>query len=158
MPTTISTDFNNADLLRKLSDNGVSFMLVGGGAVAAYGCRDDLHLPELDILIDPAIENAERVIGVLSATGMRLWISAADLAGPKKQLPVKQLLFDIDILTPAADESFPAILERSGHVTVGDLEIRIISRDDLIAMKRVAANKPEPESEKHKRDLERLER
>ena len=46
MPTTISTDFNNADLLRKLSDNGVSFMLVGGGAVAAYGCRDDLHLPE----------------------------------------------------------------------------------------------------------------
>ena len=73
-------------------------------------------------------------------------------------MPVKQLLFDIDILTPAADESFPAILERSGHVTVGDLEIRIISRDDLIAMKRVAANKPEPESEKHKRDLERLER
>jgi hypothetical protein len=88
MPTTISTDFNNADLLRKLSDNGVSFMLVGGGAVAAYGCRDDLHLPELDILIDPAIENAERVIGVLSATGMRLWINTADLAGPKKQLPV----------------------------------------------------------------------
>jgi hypothetical protein len=121
-------------------------------------CRDDLHLPELDILIDPAIENAERVIGVLSATGMRLWISAADLAGPKKQLPVKQLLFDMDILTPAVDESFPAILERSGHVTVGDLEVRVISRADLIALKRIAANKPEPESEKHKRDLECLER
>ena len=158
MPATISTDFNNADLLRKLSDNGVSFVLVGGGAVAAHGCRDDLHLPELDILIDPAIENAQRVIGVLSATRMRLWIGAADLAGPKKQLPVKQLLFDMDILTPAADESFPAILERSDPVTVGDLEVRVISRADLIVMKRVAANKPEPESEKHKRDLERLER
>jgi predicted nucleotidyltransferase len=158
MPTAISTDFNNGDLLRGLRDSGVSFVPVGGGAVAAYGCRDDLYLPELDVLIDPAIENAERVIGVLSATGIRLWISAADLAGPKKQLPVKQLLFDMDILTPGAEESFPAILERSRHVWVGAVEVRIIARDDLIAMKRVAANKPEPESEKHKRDLECLER
>jgi predicted nucleotidyltransferase len=158
MPTAISTDFNNADLLRRLSDGGVAFVLVGGGAVAAYGCRDELHLPELDILIDPAIENAQRVIGVLSAAGMQLWIGAADLAGPKKQLPVKQLLFDMDILTPGADESFPAILERSGHVMVGDVDVRVIARDDLISMKRVAANKPEPESEKHKRDLECLER
>ena len=158
MPTAISTDFNNADLLHRLSDSGVSFVLVGGGAVAAYGCRDDLYLPELDILIDPAIENAERVIGVLSAAEVRLWIRAADLAGPKKQLPVKQLLFDMDILTPAADENFPAILARSGLVMVGDLEVRVIGRDDLIAMKREVVNKQEPGSEKHKRDLECLER
>src|SRR6266478_8442416 len=138
MPRVISTDFNNADLLRRLTNSGVSFVLVGGGAVAAYGCRDDLHLPELDILIDPAIENARRVIDVLSATGTPLWIRAEDLAGPKKQLPVKQMLFDMDILTPPADESFPAILARSGNVMVGDLQVRIIERDDLIAMSRVA--------------------
>src|SRR6266436_1584865 len=155
MPRVISTDFNNADLLRRLTNSGVSFVLVGGGAVAAYGCRDDLHLPELDIQIDPAIENARRVIDVLSATGPPLSIRAEDLAGPKKQLPVKQMLFDMDILT---HESFPAVLARSGHVMVGDLQVRIIARDDLIAMKRGAANKPEPESEKHKRDLECLER
>ena len=157
MPTAISTGFNNADLLRRLSDSGVSFVLVGGGAVAAYGCRDDLYLPELDILIDPAIENAERVIGVLSAAEVQLWVRAADLAGPKKQLPVKQLLFDMDILTPAADENFPAILARSGLVMVDDLEVWVIGRDDLIAMKREVVNKQEPGSEKHKRDLECLE-
>ena len=148
MPRGISTDFHNTDLLRKLNDNGVSFVLVGGGAVAAYGCRDDLYLTELDILIDPTIENAKRVIGVLSATGMQLWIGAVDLAGPKKQLPVKQLLFDMDILTPGVEESFPAILERSGHVMVGDVEVRVIARDDLIAMKRIAANEPDPEFRK----------
>src|SRR5882672_12859922 len=104
MPRVISTDFNNADLLRRPTNSGVSFVLVGGWAVAAYGCRDDLHLPELDILIDPAIENARRVIDVLSATGMPLWIRAEDLAGPKKQLPVKQMLFDMDILTPSAED------------------------------------------------------
>jgi hypothetical protein len=67
----------------------------------------------LDILIDPTIENAKRVMAVLSAVGMQLWIGAKDLAGPKKQLPVKQLLFDMDILTPAADETFSTMLARS---------------------------------------------
>lgn len=158
MQNPISTDFNNADLLRRLSDGGISFVLVGGGAVAAYGCRADLHLPELDILIDPTIENAERVLAVLAAAGMQLWIGPTDLAGPKKQLPVKQLLFDMDILTPAAGESFHAILGRSDCTMVGDLKVRVVARDDLIAMKREVVNKQEPGSEKHKRDLECLER
>lgn len=158
MPNPISTDFNNADLLRRISEGGVSFVLVGGGAVAAYGCRADLHLPELDILIDPTIDNAQRVLAVLSAAGMQLWIGPTDLAGPKKQLPVKQLLFDMDILTPAADESFPAILGRSDRTMVGDLEVRVIARDDVIAMKREVVSKQEPGSEKHKSDLECLER
>ena len=153
----ISTDFNNADLLRKLSDSGVSFALVGGGAVAAYGCRDDSYLPELDILIDPAIENAKRVIGVLAATEMQFWFRAEDLAKPKKQFQAKQTLFDMDILTPAADENFPAILARSGRAMVGDLEVRVVARDDLIAMKREVVNKQEPGSEKHKHDLDCLE-
>jgi hypothetical protein len=61
----------------------------------------------------------------------------------------------MDILTPAADENFPAILARSGRVMVGDLEVR--ARDDLIAMKREVVNKQEPGSEKHKHDLDCLE-
>ena len=157
MLNPISTDFNNADLLRRFGEGGVSFILVGGGAVAAYGCRDDAHLPELDILIDPTIDNAQRVLAVLSATGMQLLIGPTDLAGPKKRLPVKQLLRDMDILTPAADESFPAILKRSDRTMIGDLEVRVIGRDDLIAMKREVVNKQEPGSEKHQRDLECLE-
>jgi hypothetical protein len=157
MRSEISTDFNNADLLRKFTDSGVSFVLVGGGAVAAYGCRDDSYLPELDILIDPTIHNAECVLAVLSAAGMQLRIRPRDLAGPKKQLPVKQLLFDMDILTPSAHESFPAILERSDRTMVGDLEVSVIGRDDLIAMKRDVVNKQEPGSEKHQRDLDCLE-
>ena len=61
-------------------------------------------------------------------------------------------------LTLVPDESFPAILGRSAQVMVSDQEVRIIARGDRIAMKREAANKPEPESEKHKRALECLER
>jgi len=63
----------------------------------------------------------------------------------------------MDILTPGTDESFPAILERSGQVMVGDLEVRVIARDDLIAMKRSAASDPKCDAEKHKRDLDCLE-
>ena len=61
-------------------------------------------------------------------------------------------------LTLVPDESFPAILGRSAQVMVSDQEVRVIARGDRVAMKREAANKPEPESEKHKRDLECLER
>jgi len=153
----ISTDFHNADLLRRLVDSGVSFVLVGGAAVAAYGCRDQTYLPEIDILIGPALQNARQVIGVLSEL-FPLQITAEDLAGAKKQLPVKLLLFDMDILTPTENENFPAILERSGRVMLGDLEVRVIGRDDLIAMKREVVKKQEPGSEKYKRDLDCLER
>ena len=158
MPNAISTDFNNGDLLSKFSDGDVSFLLIGGAAVAFYGCREDLYLPELDILIDPAIQNAERVMAVLSAVGMKLWIRAEDLAGPKKQLPVKQLLFDMDILTPAAGENFSAMLARSMQGTVSGSAVRVIARDDLIAMKRVAANDHNADMEKHRRDLDCLTR
>jgi len=60
----------------------------------------------------------------------------------------------MDILTSAADESFSALLARSDSVTVCDLEVRVIERDDLIAMKREVVNKQERGSEKHKRDLD----
>jgi hypothetical protein len=158
MPTAISTDFNNGDLLSKFISSGVSFLLVGGAAVAFYGCREETHLSELDILIDPALQNAERVIAVLSAVGMQIRIGAGELAGPKKQLPVKQLLFDMDILTPAADENFSAMLARSAQGTVNGGVVRVIARDDLIAMKRVAANDATTDVEKHKRDLDCLTR
>jgi predicted nucleotidyltransferase len=153
MPSAISTDFNNADLLQRLTNNGVSFLLVGGAAVAFYGCRADRHLPELDILIDPAIENTNRVMAVLSAAG--LTISAQELAGPKKQLPVKLQLFDMDILTPAADETFSAMVARAVEGTVNGNNVRVIGLTDLIAMKRSAASDTDT-GEKHKLDLDCL--
>jgi len=156
MPKAISTDFNNGDLLSKFIGSGVSFLLVGGAAVAFYGCREDAHLSELDILIDPALQNAERAIAVLSAVGMQIWIKAEELAGSKKQLPVKQLLFDMDILTPAADENFSVMLARSADGTINGGAVKVIARDDLIAMKRIAAADPNTDVEKHKRDLDCL--
>jgi hypothetical protein len=158
MPSAVSTDFHNADLLQRLTDGRASFLLVGGAAVAFYGCRDDRHLRELDILIDPTIENAKRVMAVLSAAKVQLWIRDEDLAGPKKQLPVKQLLFDIDILTPAEDESFSAMLARSVEGTVNGNTVRVIGREDLIAMKFVAARNADTGTEKHQLDLDCLVR
>lgn len=75
----------------------------------------------------------------------------------KKQLPVKQLLFDMDILTPAADESFVEMLTRSVESSVNENVVRVIGRDDLIAMKRVAA-KDTATGERHQLDLDCLVR
>jgi hypothetical protein len=158
MPTAISTDFHNADLLRKLTDGGVSLLLVGGAAVAFYGCRNESHLSELDVLIDPTFDNAQRTMAVLLAVGMQPGFKAEELAGPKKQLPVKWLLFDLDILTPAVDESFSALLARSVEGTVNGNSVRVVGRDDLISMKRAAANDTTTDVDKHQRDLDCLAR
>jgi predicted nucleotidyltransferase len=133
VPNAISIDFNNADLLQRLTDNGVSFLLVGGAAVAFYGCRADRHLPAVDILIDPAIENANRVMAVLSAAG--LTISAQELAG--LTVAGEAATIDMDILTPAGTKPF---LARAVEGTVNGNNVRVIGLAYLIAMKRSAAS------------------
>lgn len=64
----------------------------------------------------------------------------------------------MDILTPAADESFSAMLARSVQGTVNGSAVRVVGRDDLILMKRVAANYTDTDVEKHKSDLDCLTR
>src|SRR5215213_6924162 len=98
-PPSVSTGLGNVELVRQLQDHGVAFVVVGGAAVAVHGCRDTSHFEELDILIDPAADNARRVIDALAAIDVRVQFSVADLAGPRKRIPVHFRKYRLDILT-----------------------------------------------------------
>lgn len=152
----ISTHGGNVDLLHELQRRGVSFLIVGGAAVAVHGGREETHLDEIDVLIDTTIENAQRVVATLKARGFDPQWPADELTKPRKQVPAKDWAHDIDILTPRADEDFAALLARSVPAVLNDLRVSVIGRDDLIAMKLIAVKNDENPA-KHERDLARLQ-
>jgi hypothetical protein len=143
------------DLLRELRRHGVVFLIVGGAAVAAYRCRDETHIDEIDVLIDPTIENAARVIAALTASGVGIPFSPADLAQPNKRVPIHSMQYDADIMTPKSDKDFTDLISRSVSATMINIDVPVIGISDLIDMKRVAAQESE-EAAKHQRDLDRL--
>lgn len=154
--SSISTDGGNCDLVRELKTRQVAFLFVGGAAVAIHGCRTQTHFEEIDIFLDPTTENAERAISALIAAGVGVPFSATDLAQPHKQVPVRDWRFDVDILTPRTEETYSVLAARSVQATLNNVMVNVISRSDLIAMKRIAAAEASDPA-KHSRDLECLE-
>jgi hypothetical protein len=155
MPWDVSTHGGNIDLLRELRRREVSFLIVGGAAVAVHGCRDGTHFDEIDILADPTIANAERIIAALTAVGIGIPFSPDDLAKPRKRVPVHTPAYDVDVLTPRPGEDFAGLLGRSVPAVLNNLAVRVIGRSDLIAMKQVAVQESEDPA-KHQRDLDCL--
>lgn len=157
--TILNTFGGNADLVRTLTEARVEFLVVGGLAVVFHNCRDPLKVDDLDLLLNPCPENAERFIRVLSALERDPLPTVAQVARPNLQIPIKTIpLFNVDILTPPDDIDFGELSGRSESALLqGDIPVRVISRRDLIALKRIAIQKLSKEKQKHEDDLRYLE-
>lgn len=138
--------------------NNVEYLIVGGVAVAFHGCRRTNDIHDLDILINPTIENSEKVYKSLSECGVHCNDPSPELAKHKKQMPIKWGPYDIDILTPEKSIQFSDLLARSLHADVDGIKVRIIGKEDLITMKICAVSTGGTDSEKHAIDLECLHR
>ena len=143
------------ELVRLFQQHGVRFIVVGGTAVAFYGCRDPLEVDDFDVLIDPTIANAERVLAALASGFLRVPFDVEALARPRVQLPLKVLHCWADILTPEHSE-FDLLFMCSAQVRIGRFSVRVIGRSDLIAMKERAIESDRPAAGKHQRDLQCL--
>jgi hypothetical protein len=134
-------------MLAALDVHGVDFLLVGGLAVLAYG-YSRLTL-DLDILPSPAARNLARLADALTeldavavgAQGERLALDLshpASLAVGNYFLETKHGALDL-VNGPRPDIKRYRRLERNASVlTVRGHELKVISKDDLIAMKREA--------------------
>jgi hypothetical protein len=134
-------------LLAALADNEVDYLVLGGLAVIAHGyVRNTL---DLDILPSPLRANVARLAAALEeleavaagAKGERL---ALDLSHPES-LAVGNYFLDtkygaMDLVNgPHPDLKRYRRLDRNALVaTVRGNEVKVISKDDLIAMKREA--------------------
>ena len=119
------------------------------------GCRDFTDVDDLDIMIDPQIENARKVMSALTASHIDVQFDASTLANPAKLIRVKVLHYWLDLLTPEGGIDFAELRGRAVFATMNEMLVPVVGRDDLIALKEVAASKPDCDA-KHKQDLKRL--
>ncbi len=133
-------------LLRRLSEAAVEFVLVGGLAVNAWGVIRGTK--DVDIVIDPDVENLKRVAAVAVAinghvqTGESLLSSQPSIAGQLasgEQVAIETELGRLDIVQGL--DGVPGFEELRARATEADvlgIRVAVCSIEDLKAMKRAA--------------------
>lgn len=116
--------------------NDVRYVIIGGIAVVLHGVPR-LTL-DLDILIEPTPENAERLLKALLDAGF----VTAGLTTSAQLLENEITVFDdverIDVQTRTPGIAFADAWNRHELFHIQDMAVRVISRADLIASKRAA--------------------
>jgi hypothetical protein len=155
MKDILTTNGQNANFVSHLIKNEVEFIVVGGIAVVYHGCRNPMEVDDLDILINPTLDNAERFIESLPELNLKPPFKATDIAKPKVQIPIKKIYY-LDVLTPPEGIEFVELMDRSLPAILNSLAVKVVSRPDLIALKKIAVQE-EGSTEKHEKDLACLE-
>jgi hypothetical protein len=128
------------DLLRIFNRLQVSYALCGGFAVAHHGfVRMTM---DLDLLIDPARENAELVYAAMCEFGFGgAGFTVDDLANPASAITLGVQPNQIDLLTRMSSTPTRDVLSRAEPTRIDDIPVPVVCRADLIQAKR-EANRP----------------
>jgi hypothetical protein len=142
-----------ADLLAALRAAGAEYLVVGAYAMAFHGVPRATG--DLDVLVRPTADNAERVWRALEDFGAPLeatGLTPADLATPgtvyQMGLPPRR----IDLLTSISGVSFEEAWATRADLSIAGTIVPIIGRDALVRNKRATGRA------KDLADLEILER
>jgi predicted nucleotidyltransferase len=136
-------------LLRRLSDAGVDFVVIGGVAVHLRGYAR--FTKDLDIVYATNGANLERLGNALVSLGARLrgvdedvpFVPDARTLRRTTTLTLDTPEGSIDLLVdPDGADRYEAMRERADIVDLDGIEIRVVSLDDLLSMKR-AAGRPQ---------------
>ena len=122
-------------LLRLFEEHGVQFTLVGGHAVNFYGYVRTTQ--DMDLLVSPTADNAQRIMGALTEFGFGgagIPQELFERDGGAVHLGVEPNR--IDILTSLKGVSNTKIFSGSEVVEVDGVTVNIISLDDLLQVKR----------------------
>jgi predicted nucleotidyltransferase len=123
-----------ADACARLNAHGARYVLVGGFAVQLWG--EARATRDIDILIEPTVENAERVLRALSEGGGWLAHSLTPEDLLRKPVTVVGDLPRIDIMTVAWQVRYPEIAAAARVFEVEGVRIPTASIEHLIASKR----------------------
>jgi hypothetical protein len=136
--------FSPRALLRRLTEGGVDFVVVGGVAAVAHGSA--AFTQDLNIAYAPDQENLERLGAVLVSLGARLRgvTDGVPFVPDGRALRRTRILtLDtpdgwIELLAPDGAPSYEQLRERADREVIAGVEVLIASLHDLIAMKKAS--------------------
>jgi predicted nucleotidyltransferase len=138
------------DMLQVLLEQGVKFLLVGAYAMGAHGYPRATG--DIDIWVEPSVENSTRVYRSMAAFGAPLHeIDEATFATPGVVFQIGVAPRRIDIITTISGVGFREAYEQSQVVEIDGMPISILSFGDLIRNKRATGR------DKDRLDADRLE-
>ena len=124
------------ELLRLLNDEKVEYLIVGGYAVAAHG--HPRFTKDLDLWVNPTIQNGKRIIAALDKFGFHsLGLRVRDFTEPDTAIqlgyPPARVVFVTDMDGLVFKETYPLRVKRMEQ----NLPVYYIDLPSLIASKRM---------------------
>lgn len=139
----LNPDFK--DILSSLNHAGADFIVVGAFALASHG--RPRATGDIDIFLRNTPDNAERIMKALRDFGAPLAeISVEDFTSNDNVVQLGVEPRRIDLMTRISGVSFEDAWKNKVAVSIGDLEVFVLSKSDLIANKR-AANRDKDSSD-----------
>jgi hypothetical protein len=133
------TGFRPEDIFRAFSDHGVDYVTVGAFALAAHGLVRATR--DVDVIPSPDAGNLERLAQAITALGGVPHGEpdtpvTAELLARQANMRFETAAGQLDVLL---DEQyrrrFPELASRAVAYEVGDVEVTVVSRNDLILLK-----------------------
>ena len=131
----INSDFK--DLLRELNAAGVRYLIVGGYAVMVH--TEPRYTKDLDLWIEPVESNADKLFVALAQFGAPTAdVRPSDFTEAEVffQIGLPPNRIDMIVTVPGVD--FELAYARRGTMSIGQMQVPVISRDDLIRAKLMA--------------------
>ncbi len=120
--------------MKLLSSHGVEFLLIGGYAVGIHGYPRGTA--DLDVWVASTPANAQRIVDALREFGFGApELNPSLFLDPDRVVRMGVPPLRIDILTTIAGVSFDDCFSRREVVTVGEIDVSVISLADLKANK-----------------------
>lgn len=128
----MNSDFK--ELLEAFTKHSVRFLLVGGYAVVEY--TEPRFTKDLDLWVGHDVTNAPRVVAALKEFGAPLFgATEGDFCTPGNVLQIGSPPTRVDILTSIDGVKFDEAWDRRKIVEIDEIEVPVISLEDLIANK-----------------------
>lgn len=130
------------DFLGALVDAGVRFLVVGAHAMAAHGVPRATG--DMDVLVEPAAENAARVwraLGTFGAPLHSLTVSESDFAKPDVVVQLGLPPYRIDVLTSISGVTFDEAWSDRLDGEMQGVPVAFLGRESFIRNKRATGRR-----------------
>ncbi len=125
------------ELFECLNANRVEYLIVGGYALAFHGAPR--FTGDIDILVEPSVENGTKIIAALQQFGFAsLDLKPEDFTAPDQVVQLGMPPVRIDLVTTISGLDWAQAAANRVPGTYDNVEVHYISKADFITNKRAA--------------------